>query len=845
MEEIGLALGYLNRPDLTNEKFIKNPFGEGNIYKTGDLVSFLPSGAINYIGRIDNQVKLRGFRIELSEIDAKILTFPGIKESATILSSGQIYSYIVCNKEVSVEELEKYLSSVLPSFMLPTSIMQLEAFPLNVNGKLDKKKLPKPTLNTDKVVIPPRNDIDKIIIEELKEIIKLDNISIKDSFFGIGGDSLNAITLCTHLSHKYGFSISVKDIFDNPIIENLSDFISQNNTTERKSIIPRTPDRDFYPLSYAQKRIYFANTVALNDNIVYNVSGGILFDEILDKDKVQNALNKLLQLHPSFRTVFKYENGEIVQSIVNNVSIKLDVEKSSLDVQTIVDSFPKSFDLAKSPLLRAKLVYINDSSSILLLDSHHIVIDGTSLAIIFDDFCKLYNGENIQENNLRYVDYAIWENDFLASDSVKPIESFWNNKFNGLEFTALNLPYDFPLSNVKSYNGDKLTLSMDKDDFHTLENIAKKNNVSAYSVFLAALYVLLYKYTSQDDIILGSPFAGRNFKEIQDIVGMFVNNIVFNKHIDENLSFSDFVKSVHNDVIDSISNQPYPYELVQQNLGANSSLLDVMFTYQNIDVESPKIDGKSGKFLLPNTKTSKFNLWFEVIPSLGIFNLEFNTSLFKFETAEGILKHYIFILEQLLDNDNILLKDFSAITDEEKILLDKFNDTYMEISDDTTIVSIFENQVLKTPDRIAAVCDDVSLTYNELNKKANSLAHYLISYGIKENDIVCIMTNRSLETIVAMLGILKAGAAFFNVDPGYPVERTTYYIEDSNTKYVLTQAELRSKVKQIENIIEIDLSNSNIYGKNTENPNVKVDKNSLSYIIYTSGSTRTAKGCNA
>ena len=838
----GLALGYLNRPDLTKEKFIQNPFGEGKIYKTGDLVSFLPDGSIDYIGRLDNQIKLRGFRIELSGIDAKILEFPGIKESATIINAGSIYSYIVCNEDVSIENLQKHLRGVLPSFMVPTSIIKLDAFPLNVNGKLDKRKLPEPNLGNDKNIVPPRNDVDKIIIDELKEILNIDNISIKDSFFGIGGDSLNAITLCTHLSHKFGLSISVKDIFDNPIIEHFSDFVSNNSIMKTNQIVPRISDREFYPLSYAQKRIYYANTVALKDNIVYNVSGGIFFDEILDSDRVQEALNNLIKLHPSFRTFFKYENGEIVQSILDDVSIDLEVETSSDNIQNIVDAFPRSFDLSKAPLLRAKLVYLNGSSSILLLDSHHIIIDGTSLAIIFNDFCKLYSGENLKESNLRYVDYAVWENQFLSSDKVKPLETFWNNKFKKEEFTALNLPYDFPVSNMKTYKGDRLTLTISKDEFHSLEDIAKKNNVSSYSVFLAALYLLLYKYTSQENIILGSPFAGRSFKEVQDIVGMFVNNIVLNKHIDENLNFSEFVKSVHNDVIDCISNQPYPYELLQKelNLGANNSLLDVMFTYQNINSKRPEINGKPGRFLVPNTKTAKFNLWFEVIPSLGVFNLEFNTGLFKFKTAEGILKHYLFILKQLINNDNITIKDLSAITNEEEKLLEKFNDTYMEISDDTTIVSLFEEQVNKTPDRIAAVCDDISLTYSELNKRANSLAHYLIKYGIKENDIVCIMTNRSLETIVSMLGILKAGAAFFNVDPGYPIERTSYYIEDSNTKYVLIQKELRSKVEQIENIIEIDLDNSKIYGKNFENPNIKVDKNSLSYIIYTSGSTRNS-----
>ena len=840
----GLSLGYLNRPDLTEEKFIKNPFGDGKIYKTGDLTVFLPDGSINYIGRIDNQIKLRGFRIELSEIDSKILTFAGIKESVTIIHNKNICSYIVTEKNTSVDNLRKYLGTVLPSFMIPNFITELDSLPLNVNGKVDRKKLPLPTLNEEnREIVPVRNNLDKIIIDELKEILGIDNISIKDSFFGIGGDSLNAITLCTHLANKLGISISVKDIFENPIIENLSDLVADNKIMETCEEITKAPESEFYPLSCAQSRIYYANTVALNKKILYNVSGGLLFDTVLDSAKVQESLNKLIELHSSFRTVFKYENGELAQSILDDVSIDLVVDESSNDVQSLVDKFPKPFDLAKAPLLHAKLYILDNSKSLLLLDSHHIIVDGTSLSIIFDDFCKLYNGKKLENHNLRYVDYSFWEKEFLSSDKIKSFEEYWDNKFKNFDFESLNLPYDYPLSNVKSYSGDKISISLDQNEFQALENIAKANNISSYSVFLSALYILLYKYTGQNDIVIGSPFAGRSFKEVQNLVGMFVNNMVFNKHINPDLSFAEFLKNIHSDVLDGISNQPYPYEILQKKLtkDANTSLLDVMFTYQNIGATIPTIGGNKAKVFIPNTKTSKFNLWFEIIPETCTFNLEFNTDLFKFETAESILKHYIFVLKQILVDTNCKISDLSIITDEEADLLDKFNDTYMPINDDT-IVSIFEDQVQKTPEKIAVICNDEKLTYSELNKKANSLAHYLIKFGIKENDIVCIMTNRSLETIVSMLGILKAGASFFNVDPTYPIDRTKYYIEDSKTQYVLTQSELKQNVKQIKNLIEIDLSNEKIYGDNFDNPNIRPDKDSLSYIIYTSGSTGTPKG---
>ena len=731
--------------------------------------------------------------------------------------------------------------------MIPNYITRLDVLPLNVNGKVDKKKLPSPSLNLadeNRIISPARNEIDKIIIDELKNMLHLDNISIGDSFFGIGGDSLNAITLCTHLSDRLKTSISVKDIFDNPIIKDLSDFISNIDLSEE---IPQTifkaESAKFYPLSSAQKRIYYANTLSGDKNIVYNVSGGILFPTRIAPSKVQNALNELIRKNDSFRTFFTYENGNLVQSILDDVQINIEIEQSSLDAKTLVNKFAKPFNLSKAPLLRAKLVFLDDGSSLLLLDTHHIIVDGTSLSIICRDFCKLYNGQEVNKNELQYTDYAVWEEDFLDSDKLKEYEEFWVKKFENQDFSTLNLPYDYALSNVKSYKGEKISVKLEKEQFEALEKIAKANNVSSYSVFLAAIYITLYKYTSQTDIIIGSPFAGRSFKETQDIIGMFVNNMILNKHIDFELNFTDFAKSVHEDVIAAISNQPYPFELLQKNLnlGSNNPLLDVMFTYQNIGNEPMMINDKPAEILTSDTKTAKFNLWFEIIPSSFTFNLEFNTDLFKLHTAKSILEHYIFILTQIISKSDMKISDFNMITPKEEKLLDNFNDTAMEINNDT-VVSIFEEQVKKTPNKIAAVCNDKTLTYDELNKKSNSLAHHLINNGIKPNDIICIMTNRSLETIIAMLGILKAGAAFFNVDPTYPSDRTYYYIENSNTEYVLTQSELKNKCSMVKYHIEIDLDNNIIYDKNFENPNVKVKNNDLSYIIYTSGSTGTPKG---
>lgn len=338
---------------------------------------FLPDGTICYIGRIDSQIKLRGFRIELGEIDSKILSYPKIKESVTIIHDKTICSYVVPKEDFSVSELKKFLEESLPSFMIPSFIVNLDSLPLNVSGKVDKRALPKPSLDSlDREIVPARNDLDEIIIEKLKEILHLDSVSIKDSFFGIGGDSLSAISLAVHLSSSLETSISVKDIFDNPIIENLSDAISNKHESYKAPVISKAKVADSYPLSCSQKRIYYANAASGKDSLVYNVSGGLLFDSILDFDKVKTALNRLVEIHPSFRTEFKYGSaGELTQSIREVVTLSLDEEHSSLSPQEIINNFPKPFDLSKAPLLRAKLYILGHQKSLLVLDSHHIILD--------------------------------------------------------------------------------------------------------------------------------------------------------------------------------------------------------------------------------------------------------------------------------------------------------------------------------------------------------------------------------------------------------------------------------------------------------------------------------------
>lgn len=840
----GVSRGYLNRDDLTTEKFLKNYYND-RIYKTGDLVRWLPNGNIEFLGRIDSQVKIRGFRIELNEINLKILSFPDVKECYTniyeINNQKHICSYVVLKNNTSEKILKDFLTKNLPVYMIPSCIMIMDKLPLNANGKIDKNSLPFPE-HFRKNIIEPRNPIESFLVDSIKNIINSDNISIDDNILELGIDSLSSITLASSLAKKYNIQITVKDILETATIKDLANLIKNADKVVTATIL-KAENADFYPLSSAQKRIYYACKMIGDENIVYNISGKIEFNQHLDSKKVKDTFKKIIDRHISFRTAFVIDNNEVKQKIMNNVKFDIPVFNSKEDeMPDNISKFVKPFQLDTAPLLRVELHYLENGKTILLIDTHHIIMDGTSLGNLINDFNNLYNDNKLSEKTINYIDYSVWEQQNLESEKMQLEEKYWLNKINNFPMQSLNLPYDYNPKAIKTFAGNKISQKIDDSEFKQLEDIAKLLGVSPYILFISAFIILLHKYTNQNEIVIGSPIANREHSELQNLIGMFVNNITITSTVNSNMKFSEFLYDVKEKIFEDINNQEYPYDMLVKklNIPNNSSLFDVVFTYQNTENNSITVNNELATLQEIKNNISKFNITLEVQPNQHTINLEYMTDLFKLETMTSFMEHYIFILHQLKDNINVYIKDINIITPNEEKLLNKFNDTFEPVNNDTA-VSLFEEQVKMHPENIALICNDEKLTYAQLNEKANSLAHYLLQKGIKPNDIVCIMANRSLETIICMLGILKSGAAFLNLDPTYPVDRTKYYINDSNVQYVLVQKELSEKVESIKNCIYIDLD-SDFYNYNFENPNVSVKDSDLSYLIYTSGSTGTPKG---
>ena len=854
----GVFKGYLNREDLNKTKLVTNhKYSNKIIYRSGDTAIMHEDGNLEYIGRIDTQVKIRGFRVELGEIEEKILKYANIETCIVTKkvddnNREMLCAYYIKNGPISISNLRIVLNEHLPSYMIPQYFIEIDKVPININGKTDLKALPMPIrAQTGTTMVKPRNDIDKKLIKIYKEVLHVNDISILDSFLELGGDSLTAINVCENVNKNLNTNLNVKDILDKNTIMNLSDYILNKINTNKKQVkILTSAEKDFYSLSTAQKRIYYASKMIGEDNIVYNVPGAILVNEILNKEKVEECFRKIIEKQSVFRTSFVIDNGEVKQKIQNKVKFNVRTfENENSELENIINNFPKPFNLETAPLLRVELHYLDNEKTLLLLDSHHIIMDGCSLEILINDFCKVYNEEEINKLDIEYKDFAEWEQNYVSSESIKESEEYWINKFNDSDIPSVNLPYDYKMPSLRSYKGNTITKKINKKDFNKYLAYAKELGVSPYMFFLSAFFILLYKYTGQEELILGTPTAGRDKYQLKNIIGMFVNNLVVDAKINSSDSFVEFLQKIKKQVMEDLIHQDYPYDLLVKKLNittdnSRNPLFDIMFIYQNTGDKKIKINGEEAEIIVSKSNISKFDLSVEIDPDKYIINLEYRVDLFKESTIERLFKNYINTLNNVIENKDSSIKDIEIISNEERnLIINKFNDTKTEYPRNKTIIELFEEQVQQNPDNIAVVFEDKKLTYRELNEKANQLANFLKKQDVNNEDVIAILLDKSLEMIIAIIAILKNGCAYLPIDIGYPKERIEYILKDSKARLLFTSRELNLEKDLLIKSFYIDIDNDNIYGVNEkDNLNYFGKNTDLAYIMYTSGSTGKPKG---
>ena len=852
----GVGKGYLNNKELTDKSFINNPFVKNSImYKTGDIGYFNANGQIICLGRSDNQVKIRGLRIELGEIENKINSLSFINSCAVIKKSDNLHEYLCAyftsNTEVNISDIEKYLEQFLPKYMIPKYFMQIKELPYTPNGKIDRKALSKINyIKKETISKNARNEYDIKLIEILKTILQTENISINDDFLELGGDSLSAITLSSYIRREFKVQIYVKDILDNSKIRDLSDLIANNSLTSQISLKPVSKSNS-YKVSSAQKRIYFASQMDGSNSILYNIPGGIIFDQELDLEKLEKCIYTVIQHQESLRTYFEVENENVIQKIKEDIDFKLDVQDNVNfeSIDSIFNDFVKPFDLSKAPLFRVKYLKFTNKKNAIFIDMHHIISDGTSLSIFIDELVKIYNNVTLPVLKIQYKDYANYEFEKITSNQNKEDRTYWLNQFKD-EIPVLNLPTQFSRPSIRTFKGKKVYSLIDNQTSNKIKKLCDSLEITQYMFLLSCYYILLSKYTSQDDIVIGSPIIGRDLAETYNIIGMFVNTLALRNKIDTSSSFKNFVLNIKENLLNAFKHQTYPFDELVKDLGitrdtSRNPLFDTMFTYQNNGYKEIKIKNTKANYYIPDTNISKFDLSIEAVPQNDTIALtfEYATSLFTEDFIKNMSNHYLNIINNVLSNLDIKLKNIDILSQEEKNkILYEFNNTSAEYPKNKTITDLFEEQVEKTPDKIAVVFEDQKLTYKELNKKANSLAYYLrFQKNIKQNDLIGIMVNRSLEMIISILGVLKSGGAYIPIDPTFPKDRIDYMLNNSNAKLLLTQECLKNKLNY-ENIVLIDLNKEDIYSLESQNLEHINTQEDTSYVIFTSGSTGNPKG---
>lgn len=842
----GISRGYLNMEELTLEKFIDNPFGKGKLYRTGDLAKFTESGNIEYLGRIDEQVKIRGFRIELSEIENSLRNIAGIKDCAVIAKKDKngekdIYAYVVSNNDITLSEIKSILKQSLPNYMIPSYIMKIDKIPITINGKVDRRSLPEILNYSNEDYIEPRNNTEQIICKLFSEILNVEKIGIKDNFFDMGGHSLRAMRLINNINSEFRCSISLKDIFTNPTPELIALLIKSCNKNDFNHI-PKADEKQFYPMSSPQKRIYLICQLN-NKNISYNMPQSLRLKGNVDKVKIKNVLEKIISRHEILRTKFLIIDGQPVQKILDFAEVNFEYdEDDKTEEKKLIDEFVKPFDLSKPPLIRVKLVKRALEEYILMFDMHHIVSDGMSMSNFIKEFTELYDGKELEEMSLQYKDYSEWMQKYDFSKE----KSYWLNEFSD-SIPVLDMPLDFARCQEQSYNGAISNLNIGKQIGKGIKLLARKTNTTEYMVFLSALSILLSKYSCQDDIVIGCLVSGRTHKDTENMLGMFVNTLAIRTNPEGEKHYDDFLQIIREKSLKSFENQGYPFEdlvdllNVQRDLSRNP-LFDVIFVMQNNEKSILQMDKVTIENAEQQRTVARTDLTFNVEEEDDDFNicLEYCTDLFKAETVERMLVHLREILCQIINNPHIFIKDIAAISETEKsLIMNDFNNTDKEYPIDKTVIDLFEEQVRKTPNNIAVVYGDTSITFRELNEKSNALAYMLREKNIMPDTFVGVVANRSIEMIIAIYGIMKAGGAYVPIDPSYPADRVTYMIEDSRISVLLCCHADIDCGKEIEKINITDYNKIKSISENPPHVNTPKD---LLYLIYTSGTTGTPKG---
>ncbi|WP_237386293.1 non-ribosomal peptide synthetase [Xenorhabdus sp. Sc-CR9] len=869
----GLARGYLNRPELTAERFIENPFastedkalGYTRLYKTGDLVRWLPNGELEYLGRNDFQVKIRGYRIELGEVENILASHPQVKQAVVIAREHKghdvLAAYLVTDSELSDETLINYLSARLPEYMIPASFTRIASIPLTLNGKLDRHALPEPVWENQNNYVAPRNALEIQLCLIWQDILGLDKVGINDNFFRVGGNSLMAIQLTAAIRQRLATDITLAQLFELKTIAGLADAINREQPGQQTCTVIPHLNAEHYPLSFAQERMLFIEQFEQGSS-AYHIPYLVQLDNDDSLPLLETAINQLAERHTVIKMVYlNRDDGQIHQhKLDKRLVIQPILSCDDIDrlMDTVRDEIAIPFDLTTEPSLRLCHYQTRDKHYLLML-WHHIAFDGWSADIFMDELAALYHAlsegrdSQLPPLDISYGDYAAWQRDYLQGDTGEYQLAYWRQIL--ADYDPLDLPADHPRPAQVNYQGRDFGFTLESRLSNQLRDLAKTQETTLYTVLLSGFYVTLAKLSGQDDIVLGTPTDNRHHAQTQPLIGMFVNSMALRTQLRQSASVETLIEQIHQLVIESKAHQDMPFEQLVEALDierdtSRHPIFQVMFSLQNFGDSQPK-----GGNLPFRPVTMGENLYSPAKFDLSLFLsdgqanisgcLNYAISLFNEASIVRLAGIYQQVLAAFVANQKQPLSGLDILSAQDRHLLHRWNQTDAPYPQDKTLQQLFEAQAAQRPQAIAVIFEEQRISYGELNRRANRLAHHLMALGVRPDDRVALCLERSPDMVAGILAILKAGGAYVPLDPAYPSERLAYMLEDAAPVALLTLTTLAEKLTRTIPTILLDnqaLCLETLPDNNPDTQALGLTSRHLAYVIYTSGSTGQPKG---
>jgi amino acid adenylation domain-containing protein len=872
---VGVAQGYLRRPDLTAQRFVPDPFGEpgSRMYKTGDLGRWRADGTIEFLGRNDHQVKIRGFRIELGEIEAALRSHPEVSEAVVLARDGapgdkRLVAYVV--GEVAPEALRTHLGARLPEYMVPAAYVRLDALPLTPNGKLDRRALPAPETDAfgTRVYEAPQGEIETLLTRLWSELLGINGISRHDDFFILGGHSLLAVQLSSRIRTALGVEVPLAELFAQPTLAGYARRVAAATASALPAIVP-APRQEALPLSFAQQRLWFLAQLDERAGAAYAIPGGVRLKGALDVAALQAALNRIVSRHEALRTCFGSVDGAPVQLIASpevglalwQVDLPSHADREAELQRMAAEEASAPFDLAQGPLIRARLVRMGHDDHALLVTMHHIVSDGWSMSVLVHEFSALYAAisqgqpDPLPALPIQYADYAMWQRRWITGEVLQRQLDFWRHHLSGAA-ALLELPTDRPRPAVQDYAGAFLGFELDADLTAKLKALSQRHGTTLFMTLFAAWAVLLARLSGQSDVVIGTPVANRHRAEIEPLIGFFVNTQALRVDLSGSPSVAELLAQVRATALAAQDHQDLPFEQVVEALSpqrslAHSPVFQVMFAWQNAPEGRLDLPGLQLQPVGAQATTIKFDLELSLQDAGACFtgHIGYACALFDRATVERHIAHWQTLLRGWVADEQALVARLPLLSHHEQHqLLHGFNDTAVALPAEHCIHTLFEAQVERMPEATALEFEDTALSYAELNAQANRLAHHLIALGVQPDTRVAIALPRGIDGVVALLATLKAGGVYVPLDTQYPAQRLAFMLADSAPRLLITSSTVSATLGALQPsvaVLTLDGESRPWVALPATNPDPRVlglCPDHVAYVIYTSGSTGTPKG---